>query len=240
MLITTYTSYAEVRAALGVSALELTDTQLALGIYGEFLFQELSGVSGTLAPDTVSRNLIGHFQYISALTPTSSPSSSVSSSPSSSVSLSPSASNSASPSSSVSASASASVSASPSASSSDGPSSSVSASPSASASTAPVSQPTDDQNLLLSYIKAFATYTVAANVAGTISLLAPKTISDGKASTTRFSSERTFEAVVADVHYRKADLKRKIQELFGTAQTGKNYVGTIVPATDVVTGVAYE
>ena len=217
MLITTYTSYAEVRAVLGVSALELTDTQLALGIYGEFLFQELSGISGTLAPDTVERDLAGHFAYLSALiNPSSSPSSSVSASPSSSVSASPSESNSASP------------------------SASVSASPSASASTAPVAQPTTNQSLLLSYIKTFATYTVAANVAGTVSLLAPKSISDGKASMTRFSSERTFEAVVADAYYRKSDLKRKIQELFGTEQADKSYLGTVVPAIDVVTGVAYE
>jgi len=223
--ITTYTSYAEVRAVLGVSALELTDTQLALGIYGEFLYQELSSISGILAPDTVSRNLIEQFTFLSAVSsvsPSSSPSSSVSNSPSSS------------------ASPSASVSASPSESNSTSPSGSVSSSPSASASTAPVAQPTANQSLLLSYIRTFATYTVAANVSGSISLLAPKTISDGKALTTRFSSERTFEAVVADVNYRKSDLKRKIQDLFGTTLADKSYLGVVAPAIDVVTNAAYE
>jgi hypothetical protein len=165
----TYTTGDEIRAALGVSSLELKDSQLELNIYGELLFQEMSAVTGVLAPDTVTRDLAGHYSYISGLV-----------------------------------------------------------------------TKTTNQNLMLSYIRTFSTYVVASKVASTISLLAPKTISDGKALMTRFSSERTFEAVIEGAYSQMFDLKRKIQELLGVAPEDKVYLGVVVPAIDVVTDLAYE
>jgi hypothetical protein len=103
-----------------------------------------------------------------------------------------------------------------------------------------LASPTDAQALLKSYIRMFALYTVAANVADTISLMAPKTISDGKALITRFSSEKTFDAVRQEVLGRKYDLKVKIKTLLGITITDKTYLGVIPPAIDVITDEAYE
>lgn len=49
MALTTYTSYAEIRAVLGVSAKELTDVTLALPLYEQVLLQDLDEVSATVA-----------------------------------------------------------------------------------------------------------------------------------------------------------------------------------------------
>jgi hypothetical protein len=167
--IETFVEFAEVRAALGISTHELTDTQIGLDMYGELLFQELSAVEGTLAPDTVSRNLIAQYAYLKAL-----------------------------------------------------------------------SSPTANQTLLKSYIRLFALYVVAAAIGDTVPLLAPKTISDGKALMTRFSPERTFELVRQEVIQKKYDLRRKIKTLFGITITDKVYLGVVAPAIDVVTDAVYE
>jgi len=169
MDINTYASYDEIRAALGVSSLELKDDQLSLDIYGDFLYQELASVSGILTPDTISRNLAGQYTYLASLAVL-----------------------------------------------------------------------TDNQTLLMSYIRSLAIYTVAANVVDSISLLVPKTISDGKALLTRFSSERTFESVREDINSRKYDLKRKIKDLLGVTVTEKVFVGVVAPLIDVVTNAEYE
>ena len=169
MLITTYVSYAEVRAAIGIATQELSDTQLGLDMYGEFLYQELSSISGTLAPDVIERDLAGQYTYLKAL-----------------------------------------------------------------------EAPTENQELLKSYIRLFALYVVAMNVADTLSLIAPKTISDGKSLATSFSSEKTFESVRELVIARKYDQKRKIKELLGLTITDKVYVSAVAPAIDVITDAAYE
>lgn len=50
-MLTTYTTYADVRAALGVSTDDLDDATLALSLYDDNLTQELEGIALTL-PDT--------------------------------------------------------------------------------------------------------------------------------------------------------------------------------------------
>ncbi|MGW8181812.1 MAG: hypothetical protein ACWGQW_24040, partial [bacterium] len=98
---------------------------------------------------------------------------------------------------------------------------------------------TANQQLLKSYIRSFAIYTVAALVVGTAPLLVPKTISDGKALLTRFSAESTFMTVQKEVIERKFDLKRKIQDLLGVTVTDKTYVRVVAPDTDIITNEAY-
>ena len=48
MSLTDYTSYAEVRAVLGVESEEISDTTLALSLYGDHLTNELEGVNVNL------------------------------------------------------------------------------------------------------------------------------------------------------------------------------------------------
>ena len=50
-MLTDYTSYADIRAALGVSDEDLEDTTLALPLYSDYLTQELEDIALTL-PDT--------------------------------------------------------------------------------------------------------------------------------------------------------------------------------------------
>ena len=51
MLLTDYTTYADIRAVLGVSEDDLTDETLALTLYGDYLQNELEDIALTL-PDT--------------------------------------------------------------------------------------------------------------------------------------------------------------------------------------------
>jgi hypothetical protein len=51
MALTTYTSYDEIRATLGVSSDEIEDTTLALAIYEDYLLLELEDISDTLVTD---------------------------------------------------------------------------------------------------------------------------------------------------------------------------------------------
>lgn len=169
MQINTFAKYDEIRAVLGVAKQELPDEQLALGLYGEELFQELSVISGVFAPDTEVRDLAGHYSYLKSLDTL-----------------------------------------------------------------------TADQQLLLSYIRTFAIYVVATCILDNISLLAPKTISDGKALMTRFSSEATFKYVQDKVLQKKYSVKRKIQDFMGITVTDKTYISVITPAIDIVTNEPYE
>ena len=52
-MLTDYTAYADIRAALGISDEDLDDATLALPLYGDYLTQELEDISLTL-PETYS------------------------------------------------------------------------------------------------------------------------------------------------------------------------------------------
>ena len=65
--ITVYTTYADIRAILGVAEEEITDNVVGLTVYAIGLNLALESVLGTLAPDTEERDLAEHHVYIDAL-----------------------------------------------------------------------------------------------------------------------------------------------------------------------------
>lgn len=71
-ILTTYTTYADIRAVLGVSIDELPDSVLSLAVYDNALLVAMMGRSGVIDPDTVERNLVDQYTYLKAIpSPTS-------------------------------------------------------------------------------------------------------------------------------------------------------------------------
>jgi hypothetical protein len=165
MLITDYTSYDQIRAVIGLSAQELTDTQLALEIYGNALELYLDSV--TLPTATPGPGpLKSRFIEIDELD--------------------------------------------------------------AEARTA-------KEQKLYSMTKLLSAYAVAVEVAVALPMLAPKMISDSKASLTRFSPEATFRDVIHALRSRLSELKVGIENINSTTVNSLPYATFIKPAVDVVT-----
>lgn len=96
--------------------------------------------------------------------------------------------------------------------------------------------PTDDQALLFGLIAVYSTYLVGAAAGGSLSMLAPKTISDGKALRTRFSAESTFQDTMRSVYNELQSTKQAILEYLDEDFTsGLTYVGRVEPDEDLVT-----
>lgn len=83
----------------------------------------------------------------------------------------------------------------------------------------------------------FSTYTVALEVAVSLSMRAPKTLSDSKVSLTRFSPESTWQDVISAI---KAKLKSLRDDLEGIGSTESDeqvdLLTAVKPAYDPVTG----
>lgn len=103
-----------------------------------------------------------------------------------------------------------------------------------------LSQSVDDDELyFVDQIKQLAVYAVAEMCLSGLSLFAPKTTSDGKATETRFSSEATFKDVANNIRAKLSSALADINTALGsTAMTGSwSQIVRAEPATDVVTGV---
>ena len=93
---------------------------------------------------------------------------------------------------------------------------------------------TAKEQLLYALTRMLATYVVAAEVAISLPMTAPKMISDSKVSLTRFSPEATFRDVVIAIRHRVSELKGKIEDINTTTVSSLPYLSTVVPSFDVV------
>lgn len=82
----------------------------------------------------------------------------------------------------------------------------------------------------------FATYAVAIEVATSLSMRAPKTISDSKVSITRFSPEATWQDVIEALSLKFKSMKTRLEAIGATATAVPDYIFRIVPDYDPVTG----
>lgn len=95
---------------------------------------------------------------------------------------------------------------------------------------------TEAQQSLYNYTRLFATYAVAFEVATSLSMRAPKSVSDSKVTLTRFAPENTWRDVIKDIKAKLKGIKARIEAL-GTESTGLGtYIKAVVPAYDPVTG----
>lgn len=164
MLITDYTSYAEVRSVIGLSTDELTDTQLALEVYANSLELYLGTVTlPTEAPGPGP--LSTRFLEIKGTA---------------------------------------------------------------------VGERTTKEQLLYALTRLLSTYVVASEVAISLSMTAPKMISDSKVSLTRFAPEATFRDVATAIRYRVSELKGRIEDINITTAASLPYMTAVVPSFDVV------
>lgn len=95
---------------------------------------------------------------------------------------------------------------------------------------------TEDEQTLYNYTRMFSTYAVALEVATSLSMRAPKSVSDSKVTLTRFAPENTWRDVVKDIKSKLKDIKSRIESL-GTESVGlSTYIRAIPPTYDPVTG----
>ena len=97
----------------------------------------------------------------------------------------------------------------------------------------------DDDLYLADQIRQLVVYSTAAMCLSGLSLFAPKSTSDGKATETRFSSEAAFKDVAANVNAALTSITRDILEAIGAdaASFGQHTLITRAePSIDVVTG----
>ena len=96
--------------------------------------------------------------------------------------------------------------------------------------------PTDDETQMLLTIENYACYIVAAALASSLPMFAPKIQSDGKSTLTRFASEETYKSAQRGIWEMIAKIKGDFIELFGgTIETGSLLVA-VAPDEDLVTG----
>jgi len=86
----------------------------------------------------------------------------------------------------------------------------------------------------------FCTYTIALEAIGSLSIKAAKTISDSKATLTRFSPESTYKDVIERITDALRDIKSRIENIVDTDVDSITMSRVLKPTIDVVTGSAYE
>lgn len=161
MALIDYTSYDEIRAALGVSTDEIEDDTLALPLYSDFLTMELDEIDETLVDLFASVNLIEETTR------------------------------------------------------------------------------SKEQKRFFDATRLFSTYASAAQLTSSLPLFSPKDISDGKASTSRFS-DSPYREVIKEIKSQRERLRAKLEEAFAKANsTTKNKVarvffGVSSPSSDPV------
>lgn len=160
-MLTAYTTYHDIRAALGVSEEELDDGTLSLQLYEDHLLADL---------DEISINMRAVFSTVLQADPQS-----------------------------------------------------------------------DLQKRFLSYVRLFATYSVAKTLTTTLPMFGPKSIEDGKARMQRFDSP--YKDTIAAVGREYDKWKNRLQQAFqalgesGTTRTTRTYLSVVSPGSDPVTGV---
>lgn len=95
---------------------------------------------------------------------------------------------------------------------------------------------TTKEQKLYNLSRMFSTYAVALEVVVSLSMRAPKTVSDSKASLVRFSPEATYTIVIDEIKGKLDDLKSKLENINETAVTSLSYMRVVEPAVDPVTG----
>lgn len=96
------------------------------------------------------------------------------------------------------------------------------------------SRTTAEQKLYV-MTRMYCTYVVANEVAISLSMKAPKTITDSKAALSRFSPESTFLELQKKLAAMVASLKTRIEEINETSVSSIALMGVASPDTDVVT-----
>lgn len=94
----------------------------------------------------------------------------------------------------------------------------------------------DDEDSMKNYIRLYAVYSVASQVLQSVGLRAYKTLSDGKATMTRFSPESVYKDTVTSVNSGLDELAQVIGTLFGETATDLELLRVVVPAIDLVEG----
>lgn len=89
---------------------------------------------------------------------------------------------------------------------------------------------------LYNLTRMFSTYAVALEVVVSLSMRAPKTISDSKSSLVRFSPEATYIIVIDEIKGKLDDLKSKLENINETTVTSLSYMRKVEPDFDPVTG----
>lgn len=83
----------------------------------------------------------------------------------------------------------------------------------------------------------FATYTVALEVAVSLSMRAPKTLSDSKVTLGRFSPEATWQDVIDAIKAELGQTREDLEDIGSTTTDDTTQLFTVVkPAFDPVTG----
>ncbi len=95
---------------------------------------------------------------------------------------------------------------------------------------------TGDEQLLYNLTRLFATYSVALEAVVSLSMKAPKQISESKASLVRFSPESAYKDVIAEIKGKLADTKSQIESLGSSTVSSLNLLRTVAPTVDPVTG----
>jgi len=102
--------------------------------------------------------------------------------------------------------------------------------------TTTISSRTALEQELYDLTRIFSIYTVALEVVVSLSMKAPKTISDSKATLTRFSPESGYKDVIARIESVLEDALSRIKNIVETTVDPLPLMGVAVPATDKVTG----
>ena len=84
--------------------------------------------------------------------------------------------------------------------------------------------------------RVFCIYTIALEVVVSLSMKAPKAISDSKATLTRFSPESAYKDVIERIEGVLKETRGKIEEIVTTTVNALIFSRVVTPATDVVTG----
>lgn len=94
---------------------------------------------------------------------------------------------------------------------------------------------TASQQMLYNLTRLYATYSVAYEVASSLSMSAPKSQSDGKRTLTRFSDQSTFMQTAGNIASKLGSLRNALNTLGATEVIAKDYLVAIKPAFNVVT-----
>jgi hypothetical protein len=91
------------------------------------------------------------------------------------------------------------------------------------------------QKKLYNLTRMFATYTVSLEVCTSLSMKAPKSIGDGKASLVRFSPEATFQDVIVAITKKLDEVRYRIENINAPAVASLPTMLVVKPARDPVT-----
>lgn len=89
---------------------------------------------------------------------------------------------------------------------------------------------------LYNLTRMFCAYSVAAEVATSLSMRSPKIISDSKVSLTRFSPEATFRDVIENLKSRLKSLKDSIESINSSSSANYTFIYAVKPSYDPITG----